>query len=163
MQVTSLGAQSGSPVRVFEAKISYQLVSPGQNVRLTNPGAVKDYLRSAYDANPVQEQFFVVLLNRKGCPLGRHLVSLGTLTGTLVSPREVFRAAILANAASIVVSHNHPSGDPTPSVADFTVTRSLREAAKVIDIELLDHVIVGTKEGDPRGIGHYSLKEAGFI
>lgn len=150
-------------MRVFEASISYRLVSPGENVRLHSAPAIAEYLSSAYDKNPVQEQFYAVFLSRRGSPLGRHLISLGTLTSTIVSAREVFRGAILANAATLVVSHNHPSGDPAPSSADIAVTRSLREASKTVEIELLDHVIVGTVEADPLGKGFYSFKEAGLI
>ena len=130
-------------MRVFEAKIVYSLVSLGEEVQLTRPEKIADYLRSAFDENPMQEAFYCVYLDRKNHPLGRHLITLGTLNSTLVSPREVFRGAILAGAAAIVVAHNHPSGDPSPSAPDITVTRMLREAAKVLDIELLDHVIVG--------------------
>lgn len=150
-------------MRVFEAKIVYRLVSPGGKVKLAKPAAVSEYLQSAYDENPMQELFYAVFLDRKNYPHGRHLISMGTLTSTLVSPREVFRGAILAGASAIIVSHNHPSGDPAPSSADVQVTRQLREAAKTLEIELLDHVIVGTKESDPLGKGIYSFREAGLI
>jgi len=88
---------------------------------------------------------------------------IGTLTSSLAHPREVFRAAILANAAAIVATHNHPSGDPAPSAADVAVTRQLREAAKALDIDLLDHVICGDAKADPRGLGYYSFREAGVL
>jgi len=116
----------------------------------------------AYAENPMQEAFYVVLLDRKNHPLGRHLVTLGTLTSSLVHSRETFRAAIIGGAASIVVSHNHPSGDPRPSSADISVTRSLREASQVLGIDLVDHVIVGDKTADPAGKGYYSFREAGM-
>lgn len=150
-------------MRVFEAKIVYSLVSLGEEVQLNRPEKVADYLRSAFDENPMQEAFYCVYLDRKNHPLGRHLITLGTLNSTLVSPREVFRGAILAGAAAIVVAHNHPSGDPAPSAADITVTRMLREAAKVLDIELLDHVVVGDVKADPQGRGAYSFREAGLL
>ena len=75
--------------------------------------------------------------------IGIHTVSVGSLFAAIVSPREVFKAAILANAASIIVAHNHPSGDVTPSPEDIQVTKTLRDAGKLLDIEVLDHVIVG--------------------
>ena len=159
----SVHASQPTTMRVFEASISYRLVSPGENVRLNNASAIADYLRSAYEKNPVQEAFFAVFLSRRGHPIGRHLISLGTLTSTLVSAREVFRGAILANAATLVVSHNHPSGDPAPSNADIAVTRLLREASKTLEIDLLDHVVVGTKESDPLGKGFFSFREAGLL
>lgn len=150
-------------MRVFEAKIVYSLVSLGEEVQLNQPDKVAGYLRSAFEENPMQEAFYCVYLDRKNHPLGRHLITLGTLNNTLVSPREVFRGAILAGAAAIVVSHNHPSGDPAPSAADMHVTRMLREAAKVIDIELLDHVIVGDPKADPLKRGIFSFRESGLL
>jgi len=71
------------------------------------------------------------------------VVSRGTLDASLVHPREVFRAAIACSAANVVVAHNHPTGDPTPSQEDRDVTRNLIEAGKVVGVELLDHVIIG--------------------
>ena len=94
---------------------------------------------------------------------GRQLITLGTATSTLVSPKEVFRGAILSGAVAIVVAHNHPSGDPGPSQADITVTRALREAAKILEIELLDHVVVGDVKSDPLGRGFFSFREAGYL
>lgn len=72
-------------------------------------------------------------------------------------------AAILAGATALVVAHNHPSGDPAPSAADQQITHVLRDAAKIIDIELLDHVIVGDVKADPQKVGHYSFREAGLL
>jgi len=97
-------------MRVYEAKIVYSLVSLGEEVRLDRPEMVADYLRSAFDECPMQEAFYCVYLDRKNHPIGRHLVTLGTATSTLVAPREVFRGAILASASALVVAHNHPSG-----------------------------------------------------
>lgn len=90
-----------------------------------------------------REHFVALLLDSKGAVTGIHTVSIGTLNAAMVSPREVFKAAILANAASIVVAHNHPSGDPTPSPEDEAVTEMLVNAGKLLGIEVLDHVIVG--------------------
>jgi DNA repair protein RadC len=81
----------------------------------------------------------------------------------LVHPREAFRVAIQHGATAIVCAHNHPSGDPAPSSADIQVTRQLREAARAIDIELIDHVVVGDKAADPTGQGYYSFRQAGLI
>jgi len=150
-------------MRVYEAKLIYSLVSLGEEVRLDRPTKIADYLRSAFEENPMQEAFYCVYLDRKNHPLGRHLITLGTATGTLVSPREVFRGAIVANAVALCVAHNHPSGDPAPSTADIHVTRSLRDAAKILQIELLDHVIVGDAKSDPQGRGYFSFREAGHL
>ncbi len=150
-------------MRVYEAKLVYSLVSLGDESRLDKPAKIVEYLRSAFEENPMQEAFYAVYLDRKNHPIGRHLITLGTVDSTLVAPREVFRGAILASASALVVAHNHPSGDPAPSQADVRVTRALREAAKVIEIALLDHVIVGDLKADPLGIGHYSFREAGLL
>jgi len=109
------------------------------------------------------EKFWVLCLNRKNRLLRRYEITSGTATGSLVHPREVFRAAIKAGACALIAAHNHPSGDPAPSAADLQVTRQLREAARTIDIELLDHVILGRAGADPCGRGYFSFREAGLL
>ncbi|MBE5393816.1 JAB domain-containing protein [Brevibacillus borstelensis] len=104
-----------------------------------------------------REQFFLLCLNTKNEPTALHTVSIGSLDASIVHPREVFKVAILSNAASVIVAHNHPSGDPTPSKEDIQVTRKLQEAGELLGITLLDHVIVGT-EG-----AYTSLKEGGLM
>lgn len=102
-----------------------------------------------------REHFVVLMLDTQNGLLAVHTVAIGTLTGCLVSPRDVFKAAILANAASIIVGHNHPSGDPSPSPEDLRVTQTLRKAGELLDIDVLDHVVVGA-DGK-----HASLKRMG--
>lgn len=109
------------------------------------------------------EKFWVLCLNRKNRLLRRHEATSGTASSSLVHPREVFREAIRAGASAVICVHNHPSGDPAPSAADIQVTRQLREAARAVDIELLDHVIVGRSSVDPAGRGYYSFRDAGVL
>jgi DNA repair protein RadC len=109
-------------------------------------------------AHLAQEAFTVVTLNRKYGVLDRHLITLGILDASLVHPREVFRPALLDGAAAIVISHNHPSGDSTPSAEDIRITRQLVEAGKILDIEVLDHVIIGRGERP-----YLSLRESGLV
>ena len=109
------------------------------------------------------EKFWVLCLNRKNRLLRRVELTSGTATATLAHPREVFRAAVRESSSAIVCVHNHPSGDPAPSSADVQVTRQLREAAKAVDIQLLDHVIVGRAANDPLNRGYYSFRDAGMI
>jgi DNA repair protein RadC len=90
-------------------------------------------------------------------------VTSGTATSALAHPREVFRAAIRESASALVCAHNHPSGDPSPSGADIQITHLLREAAKTVEITLLDHVILGRIGADPLARGFYSFREAGLI
>ncbi len=109
------------------------------------------------------EKFWVLCLNRKNRLLRCVEVTSGTAGSTLVHPREVFREAIRAAASAIICAHNHPSGDPAPSAADIRVTRQLREAALTVEIDLLDHVIVGSPVADPAGVGWYSFRSAGLL
>lgn len=90
-----------------------------------------------------REHLAILMLDAKNQLLGVHTVSIGVLTGALVTPREVFKAAILANAASVIVGHNHPSGDPTPSPEDYLVTERLRASGELLDIPVADHVVLG--------------------
>ena len=98
----------------------------------------------------------VLLLNTRRKVKGHHLVSLGTMDTILVHPREVFRVAIVTAASALVVMHNHPSGESTPSEADIKVTRDLIRAGQLLKIEVLDHVIIGNGN-------RTSLREQGFF
>jgi DNA repair protein RadC len=150
-------------MRVFEASVQYNLIHLGDDITVNTPERVVEYLKSAYATYPMQESFWVILLDRKNHAIGRVMISLGTLTSALAHPREIFKPAILASAAAIIVSHNHPSGDPVPSAQDLQVTRLLREASNLLQIPLLDHVIVGYPESDPSGLGHYSFRNSGLL
>lgn len=134
----------------------------GDDPPLHRADFVADYLAPLTVGLEV-EKFWVLCLNRKNRLLRRVEITSGTATAALAHPREVFRAAIRAAACAVVCVHNHPSGDPAPSAADVQVTRLLREAAKAVDIELLDHVIVGRAAADPLGRGFYSFRAAGML
>lgn len=90
-----------------------------------------------------REHFFVLMFNARGKLAAFSIVSVGDLNSTGVTPREVFKVAILHNAAYIVVAHNHPSGDPTPSEDDFKITRELIEAGQILRIPVKDHIVIG--------------------
>jgi DNA repair protein RadC len=104
----------------------------------------------------------VVLLNTRRKLLTVEKISQGTLDTILVHPREVFRLAIAANAAALVLVHNHPSGDPTPSDADVKVTRDLIRAGQLLKIEVLDHVVLG-RATEERSKDYASLRELGYF
>ena len=108
-----------------------------------------------------QETFHALLLDAKNGVINREMVSLGVADASLVHPREVFRAAIESGAVAIVVAHNHPTGDPTPSAEDIRITRRLIEAGKVLDIKVVDHVIIG-RSLEPGAQGFLSLRESGL-
>jgi len=129
---------------------------------LNRPELILNYLHPLA-AGLAVEKFWVLSLNRKNRLLKCGEITSGTATMTLAHPREVFRAALAAAASGVVCAHNHPSGDPTPSTADIQITRQLREAAKTVDIELVDHVILGRPTADPSGRGYYSFREGGLL
>lgn len=109
-----------------------------------------------------RELFLALPLDRKNRLKGRVIkVSTGTLDASLVHPREVFRECVRHSAASLIVAHNHPSGDPTPSSEDIRVTRQLVEAGKTLGIPVLDHIIIGHKSVLPPG--YISLRDKGFV
>jgi DNA repair protein RadC len=105
-----------------------------------------------------REHFVVIMMDRKNRLIGIHTVSIGSLTASVVHPREVFKPAILSNAAALICGHNHPSGDPQPSSEDRALTERLVEAGKLLGIEILDHVIVGDGTTDS-----YSFADQGAL
>jgi DNA repair protein RadC len=130
-----------------------QVRNPGRPM-ISSPADVDRLLRGRI-ANLDRENFVVVLLNTKNEVIGTPLISVGTLSASLVHPREVFKPAIRASAASVVLAHNHPSGQVEPSWEDREVTGRLEKCAGILGIEVLDHVIVGD--------GYYSMKEHGML
>ena len=103
-----------------------------------------------------QEQLRVLLLNTKNVVVGQRVVYQGNISSAIVRPAEVLRPAVVEAVPSIIVSHNHPSADPTPSPEDVAVTRELSQAAKLLGVELLDHIVIG-------GQRFVSLKERGLM
>lgn len=151
-------------MRVYEAKISYKATNNHvEGHSLTDPAKAYEYLKDIADLHPVQETFWVVFLTTRGHPIARNLVTTGTVTASLAHPREVFKGAILASAASIVLAHNHPSGDPRPSSANIAVTRQMKDAGRILGIDVLDHIIIGKPEMDSGGLGYYSFRNAALI
>ncbi len=99
-----------------------------------------------------------MLLDRKNQVIGFHTVSIGSLTASVVHPREVYKVAILSNAAAVIFGHNHPSGDPTPSAEDKALTSRLVEAGEILGMQVLDHVVIG--DGTSR---HFSFADEGLL
>lgn len=90
-----------------------------------------------------REEFIIIGLDGKNKTMFYHSVSVGCLTSSIVHPREVFKMAIVSNAAALILTHNHPSGDPTPSSEDIEITKRLVEGGNILGIKILDHVIIG--------------------
>lgn len=128
---------------------------------LDTPERVAELLREEFRLENV-ERFQVLLLNTRRRLISVDRLSQGTLDSLLVHPRDVFRSAIAANAAAIVLAHNHPSGDPTPSESDIKVTRDLIRAGQLLKIDVLDHVIVGRRTKE-REKDYVSLRELGYF
>lgn len=129
---------------------------------LNRPDLVQAHLEPLASGLAI-EKFWVLCLNRKNRLIKRVEITSGTATSSLAHPREVFREAIRQGATAVICAHNHPSGDPAPSAADVQLTRQLRDAATAVDIDLIDHVILGRVATDPRGVGYYSFRQAGVI
>ncbi|MBI4528183.1 MAG: JAB domain-containing protein [Deltaproteobacteria bacterium] len=122
--------------------------------KLTTPAEVAQLARAIFKTLDADKEHFVVLcLNQRNRLNGYKHVSTGSLTASLVHPREVFTAALELRAAAVVFVHNHPSGDPAPSADDVEITRRLREAGELLGFRVLDHIILGRDR-------HYSFQDA---
>ncbi|NPV81532.1 MAG: DNA repair protein RadC [Firmicutes bacterium] len=124
-------------------------------VSINNASIAADVARLYYRGTD-REIFSVLLLNTKNQLIGANIVSVGNLNSSLVHPREVFKPAILANAFEVILVHNHPSGDPTPSRADIEITRRMIQAGDLLDIKVVDHVIIAEDR-------YVSMREKGLI
>ena len=102
-----------------------------------------------------REHFYALYLDVQGALIGFEVVAVGGMAGVEVHPREVFRGAILAGAFAIIVAHNHPSGDPTPSAEDYVLTKRLKEAGDIVGIPVYDHIVVAP------GAGMHSMAQQG--
>ena len=128
---------------------------PGDRPQMLSSKALAAYLLPRYAGSAV-ERFGVMLLDQKQRVIRSEILTVGTIDAGMMHPREVFRVALLASASYVVVFHNHPSGDPSPSTEDRFATRRLRDAGEMVGIPLLDHVILGATEC-------YSFRQAGGL
>jgi DNA repair protein RadC len=146
-------------MRLRELRISYAALDGaprGPRPRLNTPRIAASIIRPLIEHETV-EVFGMLLLNVAKEPLAWHVLSRGCLDATLVHPREVIKAACLANAAAVIVAHNHPSGDPSPSREDLALTCRLQGALALVGIGLLDSVVIGD-EGR-----YWSANESGVL
>lgn len=132
----------------------------GEHPQLNSPGAVAQYMRPRIQ-RASQEEFHVIMLDTRNQVIQEERITLGLLDRSLVHAREVFRRAIQCACQRIVLCHNHPSGDPLPSAEDLALTRVLVAAGNLLNIQVQDHLILGTPEADPQHIGYYSLAAHG--
>lgn len=129
--------------------------SAGKELDFSTPATIARYYMEDM-RHQKQERMKLLLLNTKSRLIGESEISKGTVNASLVSPRELFIEALQKNAVSIILLHNHPSGDPSPSTEDILVTRKIQEAGYMIGVELLDHIIIGDNR-------YISLKEQGYL
>ena len=129
-------------VSIYRVTLVRESSIPIHDQRIRNSADSERLIRT-YLRGVDREHFIVLLVNRKNEVIGINTVSVGSLIGSVVSPREVFKPAILSNAAAIICAHNHPSGDPKPSPEDHALTERLYHAGKLLDIQVLDHIIIG--------------------
>jgi DNA repair protein RadC len=150
------------PVKALDLKAAIEIgkrlvtLAPEERPQITGPQDIYGLLRSDM-AFLEQESVRVVLLNTKNRVLDVRPVSQGSLNSSVVRVAEVFREAVREQAAAIVLTHNHPSGDPTPSAEDVAITRRVVEAGELLDIDVLDHIIIG--QPGPGSLGWVSLRE----
>jgi DNA repair protein RadC len=124
-----------------------------------------NHLRGFFDniLEKNKEHVVFVGLNSKNMVKITKIISMGTDRQCLVAPREILKEALVFECSSFLLSHNHPSGDPSPSAADCNITRSIKQAAQIMDIVFHDHIIMGEPTNDPLGLGYYSFRGAGYI
>lgn len=127
---------------------------PSEAIKADQPEKIAKYMSDI--SNLDRESLWVIHLDRRLQILSREMVSLGSLGGSIATAREIFRGAIVKNSAAMILVHNHPSGDPSPSPEDYAVTKTMVAAAKLLGIDFLDHLIIGANK-------FYSFQKKGEI
>lgn len=148
-----------SESEVAEVKVTYSSkVKPSERVKVTNSREVYAQFLPFFEANGLEhvESFMVMGLNRNNKVLGIQLISKGGLAGTVADPKVIFQFALLTNSSSIIVAHNHPSGNIQPSQADIQITKKLQDAGKFLELPLTDHLILTPEK-------YYSFADEGLI
>lgn len=159
-EITSIkGVKNGKASQILALAEIFKrfrtLKSMQRDIKVTSPKDIANILMGEMN-NLTQEVLKVVLLNTKNIVIGTRDVFKGSLNTSIVHPREIFKQAINKNSASIIICHNHPSGDPTPSQEDINITLRIKECGNIIGIQLLDHIIIGKNK-------FISLKEKGLM
>ena len=147
----------------YEVRVQRLNESPG-SLKVDSPASALEYWREKISQapwyDPEKEMLATIILNTRYVAIGHAMVSIGSMNESIAHPREIFRPVLIIGAYGFILMHNHPSGDANPSEADTRLTRRLAEAAGILQVGLLDHVIVGAStENRP---GYFSFKEAGI-
>lgn len=155
-KIKGIGPHNAFGTKLFQAiSEKYAREKMPKKISLTSPQAVVNYLKEKIGKEK-KEHFVILALDSRNNLISINNVSIGTLNSSLIHPREVFEPAVRYLAAQIIIAHNHPSGDPKPSKEDLEITQKLVASGKILGIEVVDHVIVTSKN-------YLSLHEGGFI
>lgn len=142
-------------MKIREIQVSYKLTDKTiPDNKIDSSDSVAGLFKNLQDAD--REKFCVLHLSTGNQVLGFEVVSIGTLTESLISSREIFKSALLMNSKSLILVHNHPSGDPSPSECDKKITERIKQAAALFEIQILDHVIIGSET-------HYSFADSDIL
>lgn len=155
-EIKGVGLAKAAQIKAcFELGKRQDLEPELKNYDIKNPQSVVKAIRASIK-DKAKEHFKLILLDTRNKIIGISTISIGTLNASLVHPREIFKEAIIHNSASVVLAHNHPSGDPEPSEEDLTITKRLVDSGKILGIEVIDHIIIGKTNFS-------SFKERGLI
>lgn len=144
---------------VSEVELVYKSkVKASQRLQLKKVADVAEFLKQNWDENKIEllEQFKVIFLNRSHRVLGIYELSSGGVSATVADPKLIFMAALKMNACTLIISHNHPSGNPYPSEPDKRLTQKIKDGASLLDISLLDHIIITSE-------GYFSFADEGLL
>lgn len=155
-EVPGIGRVKALQIRcIFELAKRMSRSQAAKCLSFTEPASIADYYMEEY-RHREQEHLLLLFLDNKSNLLGEKEIFTGTVNASLVSPREIYLEALKFHAVGIILLHNHPSGDPTPSDADRRITRKVWEAGSLLDIPLLDHIVIGDRK-------YVSFREEGYI
>lgn len=145
----------------YVSVVKMQLVKESRvlfDAKVSSPAVVAKMIKQMTDGSD-RELVYVVSVDSKNKPIATELISMGGVNSSIVDIGNIFKHALLANATGVIIAHNHPSGDVTPSVEDIRITKRIEEAGKLLSLPLLDHVVVGDMETDV----YYSFLENGRL
>lgn len=156
MQVEGIGVSKATRILSgLELGRRLGMIDAYDRISYNSPDTVADYFYHYYKHSSTEE-FVILILDSKNKLIAIDTISIGTINSTIVHPREVFKSAIKRSANSIILVHNHPSGDPNPSQEDIMISKRLKEVGEIVGIKVLDHIIVGANR-------HISLKERNIL
>lgn len=157
----AIGAQVAEPIAAYpipEFTLSFRSNAGDQRVKIDGSRSAAEVFRRVFNADTIEwhESMIVLCLNRANEVIGMYKLSSGGVSGTVADPRMMFQTALLSNASSIILAHNHPSGNLKASESDIQLTKRVRDGGKLLEIQLLDHLII-------TATSHYSMADEGVI